>query len=320
MSTITRRGFIAAGSLMAFSLPLRASAKPVTLIVPYAAGGPNDSFARLLAEGMSAKLGKSFIVENKPGANGIIGASQVARAPNDGNTLLMGGSGPVSLNIMLRPNLQYKFDSFDSVAMMFDGPLTITVPSTINVKTIAELVAYAKKENRALTYGSLGPGSVTDLYGLIMSKALGIPLTAVPYKSTPTSLIDLITGRNDLSYMTPIALADHQKAGAVKILALTTDQRDPFLPDVPSVTELGYPQLKASYWTALHAPKGTPKALIDDYAAAAIQTVQSDSFRKLLTSNGQMEKAGGPQALEAQLEWDRQYWGKVIRENNIVLE
>ena len=101
----------------------------------------------------------------------------------------------------------------------------------MGVNSIADLLAYARQENRALTYGSLGPGSVTDLYGLIMSRTLGIPLTAVPYKSTPTSLIDLITGRNDLSYMTPIALADHQKAGAVKILALTTDQRDKLFAD-----------------------------------------------------------------------------------------
>ncbi len=320
MRKLSRRGFIAAGTLMMLARPLRAAAKPVTLIVPYAAGGPNDNFARLLAEGMGAELGMNFIVENKPGANGIIGASQVARAAADGSTLLMGGSGPLSLNILLRPSLNYGFDSFKSVAMMFDGPLTITVPAKMGVNSIADLVAYAKKENRALTYGSLGPGSVTDLYGLIMSKTLDIPLTAVPYKSTPTSLIDLITGRNDLSYMTPIALADHQKAGAVKILALTTDQRDPALPDVPSVVELGYPQLKASYWTALHAPKGTPDAIVQAYSAAAIKTVQSESFRKLLITNGQTEKAGGPQALEAQLEADRQYWGKVIQENHIVLD
>jgi tripartite-type tricarboxylate transporter receptor subunit TctC len=320
MRKLSRRGFIAAGTLMMLARPLRAAAKPVTLIVPYAAGGPNDNFARLLAEGMGAELGRNFIVENKPGANGIIGASQVARASADGSTLLMGGSGPLSLNILLRPSLNYGFDSFKSVAMMFDGPLTITVPAKMGVNSIADLIAYAKKENRALTYGSLGPGSVTDLYGLIMSKTLGIPLTAVPYKSTPTSLIDLITGRNDLSYMTPIALADHQKAGAVKILALTTDQRDPALPEVPSVAELGYPQLKASYWTALHAPKGTPDAIVQAYSAAAIKTVQSESFRQLLVANGQTEKAGGPQALEAQLEADRQYWGKVIQENHIVLD
>ncbi|OZI71789.1 Bug family tripartite tricarboxylate transporter substrate binding protein [Bordetella genomosp. 12] len=316
----TRRGFLAAGALMALSRPLRAAPKPVTLIVPYAAGGPNDNFARLLAEGMGEQTGRAFIVENRPGANGIIGASQVARAAPDGSTLLMGGSGPISLNILLRPALQYGFDSFASVAMLFDGPLTITVPPQMGVSSLPELVAYARRQGRPLTYGSLGPGSVTDLYGLILSRTLGIPLTAVPYKSTPTSLIDLITGRNDLSFMTPIALADHQKAGAVKILGLTTDHRDPALPQVPCVTELGYPQLKASYWTALHAPKGTPAALVQAYAEAAVKTVQTPAFRQMLLTNGQTEKAAGPQALQAQLEADRLYWGKVIRDNHIVLD
>jgi len=116
MFKLTRRGFIAAGTLMMLARPLRAAPKPVTLIVPYAAGGPNDNFARVLAEGMSAQLGVPFVVENKPGANGIIGATQVARAPADGNMLLMGGSGPLSLNILLRPKLQYRFDSFESTA------------------------------------------------------------------------------------------------------------------------------------------------------------------------------------------------------------
>ena len=315
-----RRSLMAAGTLMMFTRPLIAAPKPVTMVVPYAAGGPNDNFARLLAEGMGAQLGRSFIVENRPGANGIIGATYVARAPADGNTLLMGGSGPVSLNILLRPKLAYGFDSFDSVAMLFDGPLTITVSSKIGVNSLKELAEYAHREKRPLTYGSLGPGSVTDLYGLILAKALDIPLTAVPYKSTPTSLIDLISGRNDLSYMTPIALADHQKSGAVKILALTTDQRDTFLPEVPCVTELGYPQLKASYWTALHAAKGTSKTLVQEYSEAAINTVQSDSFRKMLISNGQTEKAGGPEKLNAQLKADTAYWGEVIKENHIVLE
>ncbi|OZI44229.1 tripartite tricarboxylate transporter substrate binding protein [Bordetella genomosp. 4] len=315
-----RRSLITAGTLMMFTRPLRAAPKPVTLIVPYAAGGPNDNFARLLAESMGGQLGRSFIVENRPGANGIIGATFAARAPADGSTLFMGGSGPISLNILLRPQLAYGFDSFESVAMLFDGPLTITVSSKIGVNSLKDLVAYAQSTNRPLTYGSLGPGSVTDLYGLILSKTLGIPLTSVAYKSTPTSLLDLIAGRNDLSYMTPIALVDHQKSGAIKILALTTNQRDPALPEVPCVTELGYPKLQASYWTALHAPKGTPANIIQEYSAAAIKAVQSDSFRQMLASNGQTEKAGGPEKLDAQLQADRAYWGEVITENHIVLD
>lgn len=318
-----RRGLIVAAisTVLAWAAPAFAidGSKPITIVVPYAGGGANDSLARLMAEGMSKELARPVIVENKGGANGIIGTSYVARARPDGNTLLLGGTGPISLNIMLRPNLQYGFDSFDSVAMLFDGPLTISVPTSLGVKSMDELVAYAKKSDRPLLYGTMGPGSVTDLFGWILTKTLNAPTTAVSYKNNTASLIDLMAGRGDLSFATPISLIQHQKAGDLKILALTTDQRDPSFPDIPTVTELGYPQLKSSYWTALHAPKGTPRKIIDEIAAAAVKTVQSDRFRKLLRDNGQTEKAGGPEALDAQLQADREHWGKVIRDNNIII-
>lgn len=318
-----RRGLIVAviSAVLAWAAPAFAldGDKPITIVVPYAGGGANDSLARLMAEGMSKELARPVIVENKGGANGIIGTSYVARARADGNTLLFGGTGPVSLNIMLRPKLPYGFDSFDSVAMLFDGPLTITVPTSLGVDSMDELIAYAKKSDRPLLYGTMGPGSVTDLFGWMLTKTLNAPTTAVSYKNNTASLIDLMAGRGDLSFATPISLVQHQQAGDLKILALTTDKRDPSFPDIPTVTELGYPQLKSSYWTALHAPKGTPRKVINEISAAAVKTVQSDAFRKLLRDNGQTEKTGGPDALDAQLQADREHWGKVIRDNKIII-
>ncbi|GAA5231973.1 tripartite tricarboxylate transporter substrate binding protein [Verticiella sediminum] len=308
-------------ALAALALPLGAHAeKPMSIIVPYGAGGLNDNFARVLAEGMSKELGRTIIVENKPGANGIIGASYVARAPADGSTILLGGTGPLSLNVLLRPNLPFGFDSFDSVAMLFEGPLTITVPTKLGVQSIPELVEYSRKNNQPLRFGTLGPGSVTDLYGLLMAKELDVKMLAVPYKTVPAALIDMLGGLGEVNMATPIALLEHQKAGSVKILALTTEQRDPALPDIPSVAELGYPQLRASYWTALHAPKGTPPEVVKKISDAAIKVVQTESFRELLRNNGQLEKTGGPDALDAQLETDRKYWGQLIKDNNIVLD
>ena len=321
--SLTRRGFAAAvvATAMAMATPFAAAAAdgPVTIVVPYGAGGTTDAFARLLAEGMTKELGRTVLVENKPGANGILGATMVAKAKADGTTLLMGGTGPVSLNTMLRPALPYSLDSFDSVALLFEGTLTLTVPSKMGVNSVEELVAAAKTSGKPLRYGTLGPGSVTHLYGLILSKALDVPVVPVAYKNNPSSLVDLIGGQAELSFATPIALVEHQKAGDLKILALTTEKRDPAFADIPAVTELGYPQLVASYWTALHAPKGTPKEVIDQLSAAAIKTVQSDAFRDMLSKNGQYEKAGGPEALDAQLATDKANWGKVIADNNIVL-
>lgn len=302
------------------SAPAQASDSPLTIIVPYAAGGTNDAFARMLADGMAKELGRSVFVENKPGANGIIGASFVARARADGNTLLLGGTGPISLNTMLREKLPYQREDFASVAMLFSGPLTVTVPSALGVNSLQELADWSKAKNRPIRYGTLGPGSVTDLYGRIFAKTFGIETRAVAYRNNPSALIDLVGGQGEMSNATPIALQEYVKTGDLKMLALTTAERDPALPDVPSVVELGFAQLQASYWTALHAPKGTDPAVIETLSAAAIRTVQSEQYRELLARNGQYEQAGGPGALDAQIAEDLEIWGKVIAEHDLTIQ
>lgn len=322
--SLTRRAIFAAAVALTASLsaPFTAAAAegPLTIVVPYAAGGTNDAFARMLGEGMGKQLGRTVFIENKPGANGIIGATFVSRAKPDGNTLFFGGTGPISLNTMMRPTLPYKLEDFASVAMLFDGTLTITVPTSLGVNSLAELVEKSKSENRAIRYGTLGPGSVTDLYGVIFGKTLGVETRAVAYKNNPSSLVDLIGGQAEMSNATPIALSEYARSGDLKILALTTAERDPAFPDVPSVAELGYPELQASYWTSLHAPKGTDPEVIAELAEAAIKAVQSDSFRELLSKNGQYERAGGPAALDAQLALDKEIWGKIIEEQGLALK
>lgn len=324
MKTTRQHGQIRAlliGSLFSLVVPHTAAASSahISLIVPYAGGGTNDALARLLAEGMSQELGRTIIVENKPGANGIIGASYVARAKPDGNTLLLGGTGPISLNPLLRPTINYGVDSFDSVALLFDGPLTVTIPSSLPATKLEDLKTYAEKQNRPLLYGTLGPGSVTDLFGLILSKTLELPLTAVAYKNNPSSLMDLISGRSDLSYATPSALAEYVKDNKIKILAITTEERNPYFPEIPSVTELGYPELKSSFWTSLHVPKGTPVEVIDKLTNAAKKTIQTEKFKELLATSGQNLKAGGPKELDEQIKADQQHWGSIIKEHNIVI-
>ena len=324
MTRIERRrvvaGLAGAGALAAAGLPRRARAqdKPISIVVPYAAGGTaGDAFARMMAASMQQDLGRNVIVENKPGGNGIIAATHVARAPADGATLLMGGTGPVSLNVMMRPNLGFSLDSFQSVAMLFDGMLTLTVATRLGVNSIAEMVAYSKKQ--PLRYGTFGPGSVSELYGMMLTKRLGLQLIPVPYKSNNAAITDMVGGNGDFSVATPISLVEFQKRGEVRILALTTEKRYPSFPDIPSITELGYPDLKSSYWTAQHTPKGSPPDVVTAVSDAALKAVQAPKFRELLVTNGQTLVAGGPSVLDAQLEHDRQFWGKIIKEHNIVL-
>ncbi len=326
MARIERRRLLAgiAGSAATIGMaglagPARAAEKTLSIVVPYAAGGTaSDAFARLMAASMSNTLNRNVIVENKPGGNGIIAATHVARSPADGSVVLLGGTGPISLNVMMRPGLAYSLDSFQSVAMLFDGMLTLTVSTRLKVDTVPAMVEYAKK-NGALRYGTFGPGSVSELYGMMLTKRLGLPLIPVPYRSNSAAIIDLVGGNGDFSVATPISLVDYQKRGELKILALTTEKRDPSFPDIPSVTELGYPDLTASYWTAMHAPKGTPMDIVRSIADAANKAILEKAFREKLVSNGQTLKAGGPEALDAQLEHDRQFWGRIIKENNIVL-
>lgn len=295
------------------------NSKPVTIIVPYSAGGTNDTFARVLADGMSRELGRSVLVENKPGANGIVGASYVAKAPADGSVLLLGGTGPISLNVMLRPKLPFNFDSFASVAMMFEGPLTISVPTSLGVNSIEELTAWSKDNNKPLRWGTLGPGSVSHLYAMMFGAAMGVEVVPVAYKNTPSSLIDMLGGQNEVSNATPIGLVEYEKSGDLKMLAISAAVRDAAFPDLPTTRELGYPELEATYWTALHAPAGTPPERIAELADAAVKTTQSETFRELLRKNGLTEMAGGPEALDAVIATDREVWGKVIADNNITL-
>ncbi len=324
MMKFTRRaalaGCVAASVVLSAPVAsLAQSSEPITIVVPYAGGGTIDALVRMLADGMSTELGQPVMVENLTFAIVFVGAQYVARSAPDGLTLLSGGTGPVSLNTLLRPDLPYTLDSFDSVAMLFEGSLSITVPSVLEVETLEEFVEFARNAGRPMRYGTLGPGSVTHLYGLMMSGAFGFDVVDVAYRNNPSSLVDLIAGQAEISNATPLALVEHQRAGDVRILALTTEERDPNFPDIPSIVELGHPELVASFWTALHAPAGTPPEAIERLSAAAIKAMENPALLEILGNSGMIDRAGGPDVLDAQLQRDQESWGAVVREHGIVL-
>lgn len=296
------------------------SSQPIFIVVPYAGGGTIDNLIRTIAKGMSEKLEQPVLVDNKPGGNGIVGSQYVARAPKDGLTLLAGGTGPISLNVMLRKNLPYKLEDFASVAMLCTGPLTLTVNSQMPVTDVKSFVEYAKSRPKPLFYGTLGPGSVTHLYGIIMSQSMGFSVTDVAYRNNPASIMELLSGECDLSFATPSAVIEHVKIGKLKILALSTPQRLPALPDVPTFAESGYPQLNASFWTALHAPAGTPADVVTRLNEAVNFALKSPEIAKLMENESQQVEIGPPALLDKQLVKDTELWGPVIKAKNIVLE
>lgn len=314
---------IGGGVLAPFAAPsiVKArSSQPIFIVVPYAGGGTIDAMIRAVAKSMSDTLEQPVLVDNKPGGNGIVGSQYVARAPKDGLTLLAGGTGPISLNVMLRKNLPYKLEDFASVALLATGPLTLTV----NVKTPAtdmkSFVAYAKSRAKPLFYATLGPGSVSHLYGIMMGRAMGFAGTDIAYRNNPASIMDLLSGECDLNFATPSAVLEQTKAGKLRILAVSTQQRMPSLPEIPTFAESGYPQLTASFWTALHAPAGTPRDTILKLNAAANAAMKTPEIVQQMEREGQLIEVGGPELLDAQLAKDIALWEPVIKSQNIVLD
>lgn len=326
MSNFNRRqavGLFGAGLLSPLAAPAVVKAQstaPIFIVVPYAGGGTIDNIVRTVAKSMSETLKRPVLIDNKPGGNGIVGSQYVARAPKDGSVLLAGGTGPISLNVMLRKNLPYKLEDFTSVALLCSGPLTLTVNAKMPADDIKSFVAYAKSRSKPLFYGTLGPGSVTHLYGLIMSQSMGFQVTDIAYRNNPASMIEMLSGDCDLSFATPAAVIEHVKAGSLKILAVSTDKRLPTLPDVSTFVEAGYPQLSASFWTALHAPAGTPADVIARLNDAAVTAIKGAEFTKQMEFESQIVEAGPPALLDTQLQKDIALWGPAIKANNIVLE
>jgi tripartite-type tricarboxylate transporter receptor subunit TctC len=326
MAKISRRqaATLLAGAIVSpFAAPaiVRArSSQTIFIIVPYASGGSIDSLMRSIAKGMSETLDQPVLVDNKPGANGIVGSQYVARAAKDGTVLLAGGTGPISLNVLLRKNLPYKLADFASVAMLCNGPLSLTVNAKMPVTDVKSFVAYAKGRDKPLFYATLGPGSVTHLFGIMMGKSIGFAVTDVAYRNNRASIMELLSGECDLNFATPAAVVEHAKTGQLRILAVSSAKRTPNLPDVPTLAESGYPELSASFWTALHAPAGTPRDVIERLNAAANAAMQKPEIAKQLDIDGLQADIGAPQLLDSQLSQDAALWGPVITAQHIALE
>jgi len=326
MTRISRRqaATIMASAIVApFAAPaiVRArSSQTVFIIVPYGSGGSIDSLTRSIAKGMSEVLDQPVLVDNKPGANGIVGAQYVARAAKDGSVLLAGGTGPISLNVLLRRNLPYKLADFASVAMLCNGPLSLTVNAKMPATDMKSFVAYAKGRDKPLFYATLGPGSVTHLFGIMMGKSMGFAVTDVAYRNNPASVMELLSGECDLNFATPAAIIEHVRAGQLRLLAISSDKRMPNLPDVPTLAESGYPELSASFWTALHAPAGTPREAIERLNAAANAAMQKPEIAKQLEIDGLQADLGPPRLLDTQLTKDAALWGPVITAQHIALD
>lgn len=294
--------------------------RPVMLVVSAAAGGTTDLAARLISEPLSKALGQSVVVDNKPGGNGTIAAQAVQRAKPDGYTLLVQYSGYHVITPLLTKTSWDPVKDFMPVANLLSAPQVLVVRPTLPVKSLKELVAYAKANPNKLNYASSGNGSLQHVSTELLNQMAGIQITHVPYKGTGPAMTDLLGGNVDMTITTPPPLMGHIAAGKLRPLVVTSKSRLESLKDVPSAPEAGYPDLDVSSWFAMYAPAGTPKAVVDKLTTEIEKIMKTDAFRKKAEELGAEAKYMNPQQLDQYQKVELQRWAKVIKSANIHAE
>ncbi|WP_425439574.1 Bug family tripartite tricarboxylate transporter substrate binding protein [Pollutimonas bauzanensis] len=261
--------------------------RPITIVVPFPAGGGTDTFARPLAHQLGEQLGKSVVIDNKGGAGGTLGAGVAARAAPDGYTFFMGGAHHVVAPSIYK-KLSYDIQKdFVPVAMLAQPPQVIVVNATkLPVKDIKEFLEHARAHPGQINFGSAGIGSTHHLAGELFALKTGIALTHVPYQGAGPMLTGLITGQVDVAFDGLGSSASHIRAGSIRPLAVAAAKRSPSLPDVPTVAEAGVPDYEVSTWYAMWAPAGTPPAIVDSMAAELTKALNAPKIKELWISNG----------------------------------
>ena len=270
--------FAALAAATAFAAPY--PERPVTIVVPFTPGGSSDITARTVAARLSETLGQTFLIENKPGANGGIGAAYVAKAKPDGYTLFVGSIGVFSINPVLYKNLPYEPNrDFDLLSVAVRTPNALVTRANFPANTVAEFVDYVKKNPGKVSFASSGTGSSDHLTAALFWQKTGTSGIHVPYKGGSAAHTDLIGGQVDASFQNLGSITNHVKGGKMKLLAVTGNARDPAVPNVPTMTEAGVPGLEVFSWQAFVAPKGLPKAVKDKLAQAFATALKSSSVK-----------------------------------------
>jgi tripartite-type tricarboxylate transporter receptor subunit TctC len=305
---MTRIAALAALAWMSLSGDLAAQVYPsrtITLVNPYAAGGPADLLARTVAEGVAAALGKPVVVENKVGAGTAVAAAYVAHAQPDGYTLFVGGSP----SHIIAPALSKgaKFDGikdFSFISMVGNVPNVLVVPSQRPYQTVPELIAAGKAANRSMNFASVGQGSLPQLLGVKLQQAGSFKLVHVPYGGAAPASTDLLAGRIDLAFLNLPPLLAHIQAGTMRALAIANEVRSDALPQVATMAELGFADFDMSTWYGISAPAGTPRAVVDKLAAAIVQALKSPTAKDKLAKAGVEMALKGPDEYAAYVQQD----------------
>ncbi len=293
--------------------------RPIRIVVPYPAGGPTDVLARLVADRMSPLLGQPIIVENRPGgAGGTVGAKVVSSAEPDGYTLLISqvGALTISPSIYQGPDADVS-KSFAPIALVAVSPQILAVTPSLPVRSVAELIAYAKQHPGKVNFGSAGVGSQPHVLGELFRLVADIKVTHIPYRGSAPAITDLLGGQIQMMFDTPVVFLPHIQAGRLRALAITSAARSPQLPDVPTMIESGLPRLQASLWSGLLAPAGTPAAVITRLNTAFNAAMNTPETKASLQKLGAEPQAMSPDEFGRFLAAETRKWSAVVAEAGI---
>jgi len=310
---------VAAAALQAIPLPAAAQAwpvKPVRFVSPYPPGGANDVLARILAQKLGETMGQPFLVENRAGAAGNLGAELVARAAPDGYTLLMGQASNLTINVSLMAKMPYDpVKDLAPVTLVASTPNLLVVHPSLPVKTVKDLVALAKARPGALNYASSGTGTAGHLAGELFNRAAGVRMVHIPYKGAAPALTDLVAGHVHLYFTSPISAQPFTRSGRLRQVAVTSLKRSPSSPGLPTVAESGFPDFDVVSWWGVLTPAGAPKDVISRLHAEIVKAIALPDIRAKFSDQGADPAASNtPEQFAALIQSEILKWGRLIKE------
>lgn len=294
--------------------------KSITIVVPTAAGGANDAMARILGQGLSTRLGKPVIVDNKAGANGAIASEYVARAAPDGYTLMFGYIATHGINPALQ---KLKYDpvaDFEAIGMVAASPTVLVVNNDVAAKNVKELVQLMKAKPGTFSYASAGNGTAPHIAGELFKLSAGLDVVSIPYKGSAPAVVDTIAGNTQLMFPSLFTAYPQVKGGKLKALGIAGDKRSPVLPDVPTLAEQGIANVSMSQWYALFAPAKTPKAVIDRLNRELNSVLADKAVQKKIEDQGAEVETGTPEQLKTLVQKEVVRWKGVVTAAKIKVE
>ena len=308
-----------AGATLALAMSALAQDYPtrsVTMVVPYAAGGPTDTVARVLAQAMTKPMGQTVLVENKPSAGGVLGPEYVKNAKPDGYTILIHHIGMATTPTLYRKLRYNPLSDFEYIGLVNEVPMTIIGKPGLQPGNLKELISYIKSNKDKVSYANAGIGAASHLCGMLFMNAIGTDVLTVPYKGTGPAMNDLLGGQVDFMCDQTTSTTGQIKGGKVKVYGITSKQRIPSLPDVPTLAEQGLQGGEVAIWHGLYAPKGTPKAVVDKLVSSLQAALKDEAVLKKYAELGAVTFPASqqtPQALEAHLKAEIAKWAPIIK-------